>query len=134
MNAPAKSAGSRGILCSFALSLLTLTLGCRGRSSPMNDPFYGHADPARGAELIRNRGCGRCHHVPGVSGAEGWVGPPLTAFARRSFISGQLPNTPENLVRWIKDPQSVDPKTAMPRVALNDGQARDIAAYLFSLR
>ncbi len=84
--------------------------------------------------MISARGCGRCHHVPGVSEADGWVGPPLTAFARRSFISGQLPNTPENLVRWIRDPQSIDPKTAMPRVPLDDAQARDIAAYLFSLR
>jgi cytochrome c1 len=50
------------------------------------------------------------------------------------MIAGELPNSPENLVRWIKSPQSVEPGTAMPTLGLTDQQARDAAAYLYTLQ
>jgi cytochrome c1 len=56
------------------------------------------------------------------------VGPPLLWWSRRTFIAGELPNTPENLVRWIRDPQAVEPHTAMPTLGLSDAEARDVAA------
>jgi len=89
-------------------------------------------DVRRGAQVIADFNCGSCHDIPGIRGAEGMVGPPLAHFARRSFIAGQLPNTPENLVRWVKDPPAVEPGTAMPALGLSDQQARDVAAYLYS--
>jgi cytochrome c1 len=61
------------------------------------------------------------------------VAPPLDAFARRTFIAGILPNTPANLVRWVVDPQAVDPRTAMPKLGLTQAQAQDVAAYLYTL-
>lgn len=88
----------------------------------------------RGAVLIRDMGCGSCHTVPGVRAADGKLAPPLNFFSRRTFIAGEIPNTPQNLVRWLKDPPSVEPGTAMPNLGLSDEQARDIAAYLLSLR
>lgn len=91
-------------------------------------------DPARGAAVIRDAGCGACHTIPGVDGARGLVGPPLTSWSRRSYIAGSLPNSPENLVRWISDPPSVEPATAMPDLDLSAGEARDVAAYLYTLR
>ncbi|PRY20190.1 c-type cytochrome [Pseudosporangium ferrugineum] len=45
-------------------------------------------DPARGERLIATYGCGSCHTVPGVKGANGLVGPPLTKFGSRSYIAG----------------------------------------------
>ncbi|MFC0531705.1 c-type cytochrome [Phytohabitans kaempferiae] len=90
-------------------------------------------DPVRGAELIGRYGCGTCHEVPGVRGADGMVGPPLTRFGSRSYIAGHLVNTGPNLWRWITDPQGVDPGTAMPDVGVTDADARDIVAYLMSL-
>ena len=78
-------------------------------------------------------GCGSCHAIPGVRGAEGVAGPPLAGWARRAFIAGALPNRPEHLVRWIADPQAVEPGTAMPDVGAPDQDARDMAAYLFTL-
>jgi cytochrome c1 len=54
--------------------------------------------------------------------------------ARRSFIGGELANTPANMVRWIEDPQTVEPNTAMPNLGLGEQSARDIAAYLYTLR
>jgi cytochrome c1 len=62
------------------------------------------------------------------------VGPPLIAFGRRTILAGELPNSPDNLVRWLMNPPSIDPKTAMPNLGLNDTQAHDIAAYLYTLR
>jgi cytochrome c1 len=71
--------------------------------------------------------------IPGIHAANGLVGPPLYFFSRRTMIAGELPNTPDNLVRWIMNPPSVEPGTAMPDLGLSDQQARDAAAYLYTL-
>jgi cytochrome c1 len=86
-----------------------------------------------GEGLITRYGCGSCHEIPGVKGADGLVGPPLTKFGRRQFIAGELANTPENLVRWITDPKGVEPGTDMPNLGVTPDQARDIATYLEQL-
>ena len=91
-------------------------------------------DARRGAELIQQFGCGGCHVVPGVDGARGDVGPPLTRFGERIYIAGMLRNTPPDLVRWLRDPQGVVPGNAMPNMGITDAQARDMAAYLYTLR
>ncbi len=88
----------------------------------------------RGGQVIASKGCGSCHTIPGIKGARGLVGPPLTSFGRRTFIGGELPNKPENLVRWVRSPRSVEPGTAMPNLGLTEQQARDVAAYLYTLR
>jgi cytochrome c2 len=91
-------------------------------------------DPARGPALMRKYGCQSCHTVPGVAGADGLVGPPLAGIASRSSIAGVLPNAPDNMLRWIRDPKSVDPLTAMPNTGVTPSDARHIAAYLYTLR
>ena len=91
-------------------------------------------NPDRGPQLIRSYGCGTCHTVAGVTGANGLVGPPLSGIAQRAYIAGVLPNAPENLVRWIENPKAVDSLTAMPVLGVNSADARDIAAYLYTLR
>jgi hypothetical protein len=45
-----------------------------------------------------------------------------------------MPNTPENMVRWIMDPPAVDSLTAMPALGISDTLARDIAEYLYRIR
>ena len=120
-----------------ALVCGTACVACRG-----NNPTYAVAyaprvsggDAPRGVLVIETYGCGSCHTIPGVRNANGLVGPPLLWWSRRSFIAGELPNTPENLVRWIRSPQSVEARTAMPTLGLSDQQARDAAAYLYTLR
>jgi cytochrome c len=91
-------------------------------------------DPARGKQAMRTYGCGSCHVIPGIPGAEGTVGAPLTDFARRGFIAGSLPNTPENLIAWLRNPQEIEPGTVMPNLNVTDADARDMAAYLATLR
>lgn len=91
-------------------------------------------DAERGATLISSYGCASCHTVPGVAGADALVGPPLTSFARRSYIAGELPNNETNLQRWIESPQAVEPGTAMPDLGVSPEDAADITAYLYTLR
>lgn len=93
----------------------------------------GGGDSRDGPELIESYGCGSCHRIPGVRGADATAAPPLDDFARRAFIAGRIENSPDNLVRWIIDPQSVDPRTAMPDLSVTEEDARDIAAFLETL-
>jgi cytochrome c len=90
-------------------------------------------NPERGARLIVDYGCGSCHGIPGIDGADGLVGPPLDQFSKRSYIAGNLPNSAENLTKWIRDPQEVEPGTAMPDLGVTTDEARDITAYLYTL-
>lgn len=91
-------------------------------------------DAERGKLLLRQYGCGACHSIPGVAAAKGNVGPPLEGIARRTYLAGQLPNTPENMARWIRTPQAIDPRTAMPDMQVSEAQAQDMVAYLSRLR
>lgn len=91
------------------------------------------ADPARGAALIRAYGCGSCHAIDGIGGADGTVGPPLADYAARSLVAGIVPNTPPALVAWIMDPPAMDPQTGMPAMNIPEPEAKDIAAYLYTL-
>ena len=91
-------------------------------------------DPSRGPDLLRKYGCQTCHTIPGVVGANGLVGPPLAGIASRAYIAGVLPNAPDNMLRWIRDPKGVDAKTAMPNTGVTASDARHIAAYLYTLR
>ena len=106
------------------------TAGCRRAEA---NPVPG-GDPARGAQSFVAMGCASCHTVHGARGPHGRVGPELTGIAAQSYIAGVLPNTPENMVRWIMDPQGVEPRTAMPNLHVTEQAARDLAAYLYTRR
>ena len=116
----------------LAAVALTTSACTHGEADAMALTHGGNA--ARGKELIRSYGCGSCHTIPGIEGARGLVGPPLFFMGRRTMIAGELPNSPENMVRWLQSPQSVEPGTAMPTLGLTDQQARDAAAYLYTLQ
>ena len=88
----------------------------------------------RGRAAVTKFGCGSCHTIPGIVGADALVGPPLDRVASRTYIAGVLANSPENLVRWIENPPAVDPLTAMPNLHIPEAEARDIASFLATLR
>lgn len=90
-------------------------------------------DATRGEQRLVAYGCGSCHVIPGVPAASGRVGPPLTDFADRKFVAGRLRNEPAGLIAWIQHPQQVSPGTAMPDLGVTDADARDMAAYLYTL-
>jgi cytochrome c len=91
-------------------------------------------DPGRGRVLMVRYGCSACHRTPGVWPSGEGVGPPLGGLSERVYIGGVIINKPANLVAWIVDPQAVDPQTAMPKTGISEPEARDVAAYLYSIR
>jgi cytochrome c2 len=111
-----------------ALLLATMALLTACHAFPSSDAAR------RGRAIVIQAQCGACHQVPGVMGATGEVGPPLSGFARRTMIAGLLPNTPDNLTLWLRYPQRVVPGNAMPDMGLSEDQARDVAAYLDTLK
>ncbi|MDP3418248.1 cytochrome c family protein [Falsiroseomonas sp.] len=120
--------------CRLALPLLaSLALGACGEEAVPAELRVAGGDAARGRIAIAEHGCGACHVIPGIEGAVAWVGPPLMEWARRSYVGGRLPNAPQNLVAFLLDPQSVSPGSAMPALPLQQGEALDIAAYLYTL-
>jgi mono/diheme cytochrome c family protein len=96
-------------------------------------PRQALGDPDRGRIVIQQYACTACHRIPGIVGPRSHTGPPLIAMGRRKYIAGILPNSFDNMVRWLREPQSVDSQTAMPDTGLTDADARDIAAYLVRL-
>ncbi|MGB7975443.1 MAG: c-type cytochrome [Roseiarcus sp.] len=99
-----------------------------------NVPSLAVGSPAHGAALIAEKGCGACHQIPGIAGANGLVGPPLTLMGRRIFVAGLLRNTPQNLAAWVLEPQRFVPGNAMPSAGLTESEALDVAAYLETIR
>ncbi|HEV7595304.1 MAG TPA: cytochrome c oxidase assembly protein [Gemmatimonadaceae bacterium] len=116
-----------------ALLFVVVVAGC-DRASGDQRHILVDADVDRGSAAISKYGCGSCHTIPGIKGAQGLVGPPLGQVASRVYIAGVLPNEPDNMIRWLENPPAIDPKTAMPNMGVTARDARDIAAYLYTLR
>lgn len=114
------------------LGVLACLAGCEEAGVPAHLRIAG-AEPERGRAAIRAHGCGACHVIPGIEGAVSWVGPPLSEWARRGYVAGRLPNAPEHLIAWLRDPQAIAPGSAMPNLGLTEAEARDAAAYLYTL-
>jgi cytochrome c551/c552 len=89
-------------------------------------------DPAQAPAIFRRYGCGGCHVIPGIAGADGKVAGPLTDLRQRVYVGGVANNTPENLVRWIVEPQSFSPNSAMPATGISEAEAKHLAAYLYA--
>ena len=121
----------------LTLTVIVLAAGamsaCSGDSAKAAAAMTG-GDPARGRVAVSVYGCATCHVIPGIREAQGMVGPPLTNIASRMYLAGRLPNTPSNMERWIQQPHAVDDQTAMPETGVTDADARNIAAYLYTLR
>jgi len=113
--------------------LLSICTGCDEMHDRQVSEMTGGGNADRGREKIAYYGCTSCHLIPGVRGADGLVGPPLQSIGSRAYVGGVVPNTPQNLIAWIQDPPAIDPQTAMPNVRVSAPDARDIAAYLYTL-
>jgi cytochrome c2 len=111
-----------------AIVIAALLVACGPREKVNN------GDPDRGKQLIEQYGCPSCHVVPGIKGPKGVVGPSLDKIALRTVIAGKVQNTPQNMSRWLQNPQAPDPGNAMPNLGITPVDARDITAYLFTLK
>lgn len=123
-------------LAMLSALLFVLAAGCRDAHERVVADAIARVggDPQRGAALVQRYGCGGCHRMPGTDAAVGKRAPSLESIAVEPYISGNLPNTPENLMRWIQSPRSIRPQTKMPELGIGRAEARDITTYLYSLR
>jgi cytochrome c len=89
-------------------------------------------NPLRGKQEIVRFGCPACHEIPGIPTARSRVGPSLRNIVAQEYLAGQISNTPNNMVHWVRVPQEIKPNSAMPNLGLSDEEARNITAYLYS--
>jgi mono/diheme cytochrome c family protein len=119
-------------LGSGAVALL-VALACLGGvplASASPSPASAQTGSAeRGRELF-SLYCSICHRLEGIPSATGDIGPDLTAFEMREVIAGVLPNTPDNLARWLANPQTVKRDATMPALGLSSAQTSDLVALL----
>lgn len=101
------------------------------KKGPAAESVLGNAEAGRRA--AGQYLCATCHQIPGMPAAHRQVGPPLNGIAHRRYLGGVLINTPENMVRWLQNPQQIDPLSAMPDLRVTEKDARDIAAFLYTL-
>jgi cytochrome c1 len=107
-------------------------------------PFYQALNPQgqQGVNVILQRGCGGCHTIPNIPGAAGTIGPNLgpngdipAVKDRTTIAGGAVPNNSvDDLAKWIIDPPSLKPGTAMPKLGLSADEAAAAAAYLYSIQ
>lgn len=90
-------------------------------------------DVERGRQTLHQYACNACHSIPGITGSDVYVGPPLQGMGRRTLIAGTLANTPANLAQWLMHTQEIKPGTAMPQLKVSPRDAQDMAAYLSTL-
>lgn len=100
--------------------------------APATAPL-GPYSQERAKVMLRQYACHSCHRIQGVVGPESYAGPALIEWSQRKYIAGVLPNTYENLVRWIRDPRSVSSETMMPDLGVPDAHARVMATYLMEM-
>jgi cytochrome c oxidase subunit 2 len=91
-------------------------------------------EAVKGAEVFREKNCVTCHSIAGLM-TRGRVAPDLTHVGSRTTLAGgMLPNTPENMAKWLKDPQSVKKGVLMPDTGLETDQIEYLTAYLEGLK
>jgi len=110
-----------------------LYVQARARTQTMAEAISGgHVDAGQAA--IARYGCGSCHEIPGIAGATGKAGPALAGMATRTAIAGVLVNDPPHLIAWLRRPQAILPGNGMPDQGVTESDARDMAAYLYTLK
>jgi cytochrome c1 len=92
----------------------------------------GEYSTERAQMMLRQYACDNCHLIEGMVGPITHIGPSLEHWRERRYIAGVLPNTRENLVRWIVDPQGVSPHTLMPDLDVIEPHAEHMARYLMT--
>jgi mono/diheme cytochrome c family protein len=101
----------------FAMVVLFFLSSCTADVNGMPEPrSSSESRIEEGRRLIADFGCGSCHFIPGIPGADSTAAPPLDRFYQRTYI---------------QNPQQIDPGNAMPDLGVTQEEARDIAAYLY---
>lgn len=104
------------------------------QKKPAVQNFAGNPEASAGETVFMHNACMNCHTIAGTA-ATGTYGPDLTHLASRDTLaSGAIANTPENLRKWIDNPDSIKPGCMMPAMHLNEHDLDAVTAYLSQLR
>lgn len=118
----------------FAMAATALALAAAGCVDKADLPrSVAQADPAEGLRIVERVGCAACHAVPGVRWPEGRTGGSLAGVGARPLIAGRLPNQPDTMAAFVRNAPGLVPDTGMPAMPLTADEARDVAAYLYTL-
>ena len=132
------SEGLRKVIVSALALLLVAPSGCGNKFDYAKGAEMTGGDPQAGREKIIVHDCHSCHEIPGVPLNPQRKGPSLKHWAGQSTIAKKLPNTPENLEDYIEHPERMrhgsSVKNEMSLSSVKPADAKDIAAYLYSLR
>ena len=121
-----------GVLVLIAFgTAIAMTWSSQQQSQAVARAMTG-GDPSRAPDIMRRYGCAGCHTIPGIPGGDGQVGGPLSNIKHRVYVGGVVPNSPDNLVRWIVSPQTFSPRSAMPATGISEADARHVASYLYA--
>lgn len=123
--------GVRLAAVATALLGLPLVVGCADKREQPR--ALTGAEAIAGKAVIERVGCAACHRIPRVAWPQGTVGGSLDGFADRSMIAGRFPNQPETLTVWVRSAPSMSASTGMPAMPITSEEARDVAAYLYTL-
>lgn len=123
--------GTASIVRCMAMALPLVATGCVDKADLPRQIARG--DPAEGLKVIERVGCAACHTVPGVRWPQGRTGGSLAGVGARPLIAGRLPNQPDTMIAFVRDAPSLLHDTAMPPMPLPETEARDVAAYLYTL-
>ena len=94
-------------------------------------------NPARGRQLMEDKGCAGCHAFSGVASFATALPEPNTEQWSAAALAPDLRFTRERfradrIVAWLRDPARIKPDTRMPNFGLAEDEARNIAAYVLS--
>ncbi|MEO6258713.1 MAG: c-type cytochrome [Thermoanaerobaculia bacterium] len=125
------------ILIMILIMAIALTTACNRPERPPRisaPPSSSAGDAARGKQLIEKYACNSCHVIPTIEGPKGSIGPSLAHVGSRPTVGGKLANTPENVSKWLQNPQAIDPENTMPNLGITPAESQDLAAFLATLR
>jgi cytochrome c1 len=122
----------RGNFSRWGLLVCCGLMACDG--PPDRTPTLGDANAGNGLRLVSEKGCVACHTFPDVPWPRGGLGPSLQDFGRQGLIAGRLPNQPGILMQFVRNAPTLAPGTAMPAILMTDQEARDVTAYLYTLK
>jgi cytochrome c oxidase subunit 2 len=103
-------------------------------AEPAVEPEAANQTATGAQATFLGQSCIKCHRVRGTL-AGGTFGPDLThLMSRQTLAAGMVANNPENLRKWLVNPQQVKPGCLMPAFGLSPEEFDRIVEYLVTLR
>lgn len=91
-------------------------------------------EASKGLALFQQLSCASCHAIKGTPD-NARVAPDLTHIASRHELGACIiTNTPENLRRWLTNPQQIKPGVLMPNFNLTEEQVNELVEYFETLK